>query len=170
MHDLHEYIECRFQGITRFSREDDFTLLDKQRSFSAIALLFQKILQACLQWVEANAVRFEWSKMEAIPFSWSPSTRRDAWDNDIDLVSSCLQYRVEGWNEEATRWLEVYLDHSLNFAAHCNKVVSKARLVEGRLQSLINKFLIPPASAHNVQVVVAQSTLVRCITLVERQY
>jgi hypothetical protein len=37
MHDLHQYIECRFQGITSFSFVDDFTWLDKQRSFSAIA-------------------------------------------------------------------------------------------------------------------------------------
>jgi hypothetical protein len=81
------------------------------------------------------------------------------WLMDIDLVSSRSQHHAVGWNKEGTRWLGVYLDHSLNFTAHRNEVVAKAKSAEGRLRSLINKFGIPPVSARNVQVAVVQSTL-----------
>lgn len=106
-----------------------------------------------------NAVQFEWSKTEAIPFSRIPKTRPEAQEQDMDLVSALDQRQKVRWKRETTRWLGVYLDHSLTFAAHRHKVVSKDKSAEGRLVSLINKFGIPPASARNIQVAVVQSTL-----------
>lgn len=37
MHALHKYVEMHFPGITSFSFVDDFTWLDKQRTFSAVS-------------------------------------------------------------------------------------------------------------------------------------
>jgi hypothetical protein len=44
-------------------------------------------------------------------------------------------------------------------------VVAKAKSAEGRLQCLINKFGIPPASARNVQMAIVQATLLHSAEL-----
>jgi hypothetical protein len=159
MHDLYEYIERCFPGLTSFSFVDDFTWLDKQPTFAAISKRFRDVSRACLRWAEDNAVHFEWSKTEAIPFSGSLKVRREEQEHDIDLVGAQNQHRKIPWNSAATRWPGIHLDHSLTFAMYRLKVVSKSKSAEGHLHSLINKFGIPPVSARNVQVAVVQSTL-----------
>jgi hypothetical protein len=81
--------------------------------------------------------------MKAIPFSRRPKTGRGDQEQDIDLVRARDQHHKVRWNREVTRQLGVYLDHSLTFAVHQLKVVSKAKSAEGHLRSLINKFGIP---------------------------
>jgi hypothetical protein len=114
-------------GITSFSFVDDVTWLDQQRTFQVVSKRFRDVSRVCLRWAENNAARFKWPKTEAIPFSRSLKARKEALEHDSDLISPQDQHHKVRWNKEVTWWLGVYLDHSLTFATHRKKVLSKAK-------------------------------------------
>ena len=60
---------------------------------------------------------------------------------------------------EATYWLGIWLDSTLTLAKDRRRRIGKARHAEARLRRIVNKYGVPPASARNLQMAIAQGTM-----------
>jgi hypothetical protein len=62
-----------------------------------------------------------------------------------------------GYNKEATRWLEVWIDGQLTFATHHNIMMRKARQAQVRLKGLCKTRGLPPANVQKIQIACIQA-------------
>lgn len=60
------------------------------------------------------------------------------------------------FNEEATRWLSVWLDSQLKFNAHVNEKLQKARTAEIQIKRLTRTYGLAPALLRLIQIAVIQ--------------
>ena len=67
-------------------------------------------------------------------------------------------HRVQ-FNPEATRWLGIWLDSSLNLADNRRRRIGKTRQAEARLRRIVNQYGVPPAAARNLQSAIVQGTM-----------
>ena len=113
----------------------------------------ERCAQASLEWADNNAVRFEETKTEAILFS---NRRRHRKCRREVRVGSTHRARFAG---EATRWLGIWLDASLNLEENRRRRIGKTRQAEAKLRRIVNQYGVPPASARNLQAAIAQGTM-----------
>lgn len=64
-----------------------------------------------------------------------------------------------GFNTEAIRWLEVYLDTRLQFRTHKNLIVEKARIAEDRIRRLTVTRELVLELVPQIQVVAVQTVV-----------
>ena len=60
---------------------------------------------------------------------------------------------------EATRWLGIWLDASLNLEENRRRRIGKTRQAEARLRRIVSQYGVPPASARNLQAAIVQGTM-----------
>ena len=60
---------------------------------------------------------------------------------------------------EATRWLGIWLDASLNLEENRRRRIGKTRQAEAKLRRIVNQYGVPPASARNLQAAIVQGTM-----------
>ena len=89
-------------------------------------------------------MRFEENKTEAILFSNRRKHRQCR--REIRVGSS---HRVR-FVSEATRWLGIWLDASLNLENRRWRI-GKTRQAEAKLRRIVSQYGVPPASARNFQ-------------------
>ena len=65
-------------------------------------------------------------------------------------------YRVS-FNQEATRWLEVWLDSGLTFKAHFQKRIRKAKMAEARIRAFCRREGLSLSLILRIQVAVVQA-------------
>ena len=60
---------------------------------------------------------------------------------------------------DATRWLGIWLDASLNLKESRRRRIGKTRLAEAKLRRTVNQYGVPLASARNIQAAIVQGTM-----------
>jgi len=109
-------------------------------------------LEACAaaagEWSQANAVSFNEGKPEAVLFR---KGRKEMPARKIQVGNHQVAY-----NEEARRWLGVYLNSSLTLKEHHRTQMRKAREAEGRLRRLTGQFGLTPDHCRRIQVACVQ--------------
>ena len=60
---------------------------------------------------------------------------------------------------EATRWLGIWLDVSLNLEENRRRRIGKTRQAEAKLSRIVSQCGVPPASARNLQAAIVQGTM-----------
>ena len=106
--DIHGAVEDQVEDSRGISYVDDVTWIAEGANVDEVVEKLERCAEASLRWADSNAVRFEESKTEAILFS---NRRRNRQCRREIRVGSTYQVRFAG---EATRWLGIWLDASLN--------------------------------------------------------
>lgn len=86
-----------------------------------------------VEWEERNYVTFDNTKNEAIAFKWS---RKPKLKSKIVEAKITVRRHMMTSNSEDTRWLRANLDSGLQFRAHKNLTLRKARRAEDRWRHL----------------------------------
>ena len=66
---------------------------------------------------------------------------------------------------EATRWLGIWLDASLNLEENHRQRIGKTRQAEAKLRQIVNQYGVPPASARNLQAAIVKGTMLNASEL-----
>ena len=67
--------------------------------------------------------------------------------------------RTVPFAREATRWLGVWMDASLNLRESRRRVLNRAKRMDSAVQKMVGKYGVPPASARNLQQALIHGTL-----------
>ena len=148
--DIHEAVEDQVEDSWGISYVDDVTWVVEGTDVEDVVSKLERCAQASLEWADNNAVRFEESKTEAILFS--NRRKRRQCRRGIRVGSTHrVRFAVAG---EATRWLGICPDASLNLEGNRRRRIGKTRQAEAKLRRIINQYGMPPASARNLQAVI----------------
>ena len=63
------------------------------------------------------------------------------------------------FNQEATRWLGLWLDSRLNFSSHFSERLKRAKTAEVRIRGLSKTYGLPPALVRRIQIAAVQSVV-----------
>ena len=148
---IHETVQAKVQGAAGISFVDDVTWFVTEPNVSVIREGLEGCVRESILWGEQNAVRFEESKTKALLLSKKKGVREE------DGVQ--VGMRRIPFAREATRWLGVWLDHSLNLRESKRRVLNRARRADAALQKMVGKYGIPPASVRNLQQALIHGTL-----------
>ena len=142
------------QFIQSLSFADDIGLLVSGHSVKEVCDKLQKAAKVAIEWGHDNVVQFDAGKTEAILLTRKRG--RELKDRiqraQVEIDDHCVPF-----NLEATRWLGVWLDSGLNFKAHYQTCMRKARAAENRIQRLCQSHGLAPGLARQVQVAAVQS-------------
>jgi hypothetical protein len=129
MADLHEEVEGKVQGCRSLSFVDDFTWIVEANNIPTLVKTLERCARISQRWAERNVVRFETSKTEAILLSRNTKHYRDR----DTLAIQVGQHQIK-FNNQATRWLGVWIDSALELTTHRQKCVARARAAEKQLR------------------------------------
>ena len=147
-------IEERLPGVTCVSFVDDLGFLTSGRSISIVGKLLEKAGKIALEWGGNNSVTYDMSKTEVVLFS---KARHQKLVKQISETQLRFGGETVFFNKEATRWLGVWLDSHLNFAAHVNERMKKARAAELRIKGLSKTYRLCPVLVQRIQIAAVQS-------------
>lgn len=146
--------EAKLPNIICVSFVDNLAFLTSDSSINKVATLLEKAGKIALQWGTSNSVTYDMSKTEAILFSqarWAKRARQ------IAETRLKIGGKVVFFNEEATRWLGVWLDSQLNFSLHINKRMKKAKAAEFMIKQLSKTQGLCPGLVQRIQITAVQS-------------
>lgn len=147
-------IEAAVPGIRGLSFVDDIGLLIAGRSVAQVATYLEQAGNAAITWGRQNAVEFDAEKTEAVLF-----TRQRGRLLREQVQSARL--RIEGhlviFNQEATRWLGIWLDTGLKLKAHYQTCLRKARTAEARVRTLCRQQGLSPGLVRRIQIAAVQA-------------
>ena len=142
-------------AITSLSFVDDLGFIAFGTSVKEISQTLGTVAATVLHWGSTNAVTYDTSKTEAVLFSKSHRQRlsRQLREADIKVGNKKIKF-----NQEATRWLGVWLDGQLKFSAHINERIRRARIAEIQIKDLTKTYGLMPGLVRRIQLAVVQST------------
>ena len=78
--------------------------------------------------------------------------------------------QIVKFNQEATRWLGIWLDSHLNFRPHFRERLKRAKTAEARIRGLSKTYGLPPALVRRIQIAAVQSVVLYGaeLTMVEK--
>lgn len=114
---------------------DDLGFLIGACSISKVGKLLEKEGEIALEWGANNLVTYDMSKPEATLFS---QARHQKLVKQLSEMQVRFGRKTISLNKEATRWLGIWLDSHLNFAAHFNERMRKAKAAEFRIMASIS--------------------------------
>jgi ribonuclease HI len=148
-------IEGEVPEVRCLSFADDIGLVTSGNAVSQVCVRLQKAAEAAEDWGRMHGVRFDVEKTEAILFTKKTGRRRR------ELIESARiqigEHRVS-FNQEATKWLGVWLDAGLTLKTHFKSRLQKAQTVEKRVRALCKKQGLAPGLVRRIQIAVVQST------------
>ena len=148
---VHGAVQSRVQGAAGISFVDDVTWFITGPNVKTIREGLEACARESIRWGEKNAVRFEDSKTEALLLSKKRGIRREG--------GIQIRERIVPFARKATRWLGVWLDHSLSLRASRKRVLNRAKRADAAVQKMVGKYGVPPASARNLQQALIHGTL-----------
>ena len=107
---------------------DDVTWVVEGTDVDDVVNKLERCARASLDWADNNAVRSEETKTEAILFSNKRKHRQCRWEVRVGST-----HRVR-FASEATRWLGIWLDGSLNLEENRRRRLGKTRQAEAKLR------------------------------------
>ena len=144
-------IETRLPQITCLSFMDDLSFLTAGYSVPEIKKALEEAGSIALGWGTNNAVTYDISKTKAILFS---KARNQKLIKQLSETELRFGGQTVCFNQEATRWLGMWLDSSLNFGAHIGERLKKAKIAEIRIKRVSKTYELPPALVQRIQIAV----------------
>lgn len=126
---------------------DDLGFLAAFNLVVEIKKLLEKARKITLEWETRNAVTYNINKTEAMLFS-----KARKWKLLEQLTATQLKFggQTVRFNQEATRWLGIWLDCGLNFGSHFRERLKRAKTAEGKIRGLSKTFGLPPALVRRI--------------------
>ena len=133
---------------------DDLGFLAAGNSVMEIKKVLEKAGKITLEWGTRNAVTYDISKTEAMLFSKARKQKLLE-----QLTASQLRFgrQTIRFNQDATRWLGIWLDSGLNFGSHFRERLKRAKTVEAQIRGLTKIYGLPPALVQRIQIAAVQS-------------
>ena len=100
----------------------------------------------------ANNVIFDIDKTEAVLFTKKRKIRRNIRRYKLEIQGQTIPF-----NQEATRWLGIWLDTGLELKEHYKIRLQKAQQTENRLRSISSTYGLAAGLVRRVQIAAVQS-------------
>ena len=143
-----------YPAILALSFVDDLGFIASGYSVKELAKTLGQVATVVLDWGKSNAVTYDLAKTEAVLFSKS---HRQRLNKEIAAVQIKIGPEKIKFNNEATRWLGIWLDSQLKFTAHVNEKFQRACTAEIQIKGLTRTYGLAPALIRRIQIVVVQS-------------
>ncbi|KAL1978972.1 hypothetical protein VTN96DRAFT_7858 [Rasamsonia emersonii] len=147
-------IEAAVPGIRALSFADDIGLIALGSSVDQACQQLQQAGENAITWGQNNAVQFDAEKTEAVLFT---RKRGRALRDQVQRARIQVGGHQVHFNQEATRWLGIWLDAGLTLKVHYLTCLRKARMAEARVQSLCRQQGLPPGLVRKIQVAAVQA-------------
>lgn len=151
---IFEEIERKIPGIKILSFADDIGLVTLGNSVNEVCEQLQRAGQVAIAWGQDNAVQFDAEKTEAALFT---KKRGQQLNDQIRRADITIANHKVSFNQEATRWLGVWLDQGLTFKTHYHTRMQKAKKAEARIKSLCKQQGLAAGLARRMQIAAVQS-------------
>jgi len=148
-------IESEVPEARALSFADDIGIVTSGSSVRQICDRLQKAAGAAEAWGHTNATQFDIVKTEAVLFTRKQGRRRRELVQEAHITVG--GHRIS-FNQEATRWLGVWLDSGLTFKAHFQKRIQKAKMAEARVRALCCREGLSSGLILRIQVAAVQAT------------
>ena len=119
-----------------------------------IKKVLEKAGKITLEWGTRNAVTYNIRKTEAILFS---KARKQKLLEQLTASQLRFDGQTIRFNQDATRWLGIWLDSGLNFGSHFRERLKRAKTVEAQIRRLTKTYGLPPALVRRIQIAAVQS-------------
>ena len=116
---------------------DDLGFLAAGNSVVEIKKILEKAGKITLNWGSRNAVTYDIGKTEAMLFS---KARKQKLLEQLTATELRFGGQTVRFNQEATRWLGIWLDSHLNFGPHFRERLKRAKTADFTIGLLIFKF------------------------------
>lgn len=133
---------------------DDIGLIALGSSVDQACQQLQQAGETAITWGQNNAVQFDAEKTEAVLFT---RKRGRALRDQVQRARIQVGGHQVQFNQEATRWLGIWLDAGLTLKVHYQTCLQKARMAEARVQSLCRQQGLPPGLVRKIQVTAVQA-------------
>ena len=141
------YISGVFEAIKKpvpeimlLSFMDDLSFLASGNSIQEVATTLEKTGETVIKLGLPNAVTYDIAKTEAILFSPTRSKKVNKETSEILLTIGEEEIK---FNNQAIRWLGIWLDSGLTFNTHVKERVKQARAAEARIKGLTRTYGLP---------------------------
>ena len=135
---------------------DDLGYLAAGHSVIEIKKILEKAGKITLNWGTHNAVTYDISKTKAMLFS---KTRKQKLLEQLTTTKLRFGGQTVRFNQEATRWLGMWLDSHLNFGSHFRERLKRAKTAEARIRGLSKTYGLPPGLVRHIQITAVQSVV-----------
>lgn len=133
---------------------DDLGFLTSGNSIQEVATTLEITGETVIRWGLANAVTYNIAKTEAILFSPTRSKKVNKETAEIRLTIGKEEIK---FNNQATRWLGIWLDSGLIFNTHVKERVKQARAAEARIKGLTRTYGLPSGLVRKIQIAAVQA-------------
>jgi len=147
-------IDQAVTGIQSLSFADDKGLVASGRSVQEVCQQLEQAAAIAIQWGYNHAVQFDAEKTEAVLFT---RKRGKCLKEQIQRARIQVGEHQVVFNQEATRWLGVWLDSGLTLKTHYQTRLRKARTAEARVQALCKDQGLPPRLVRRIQIAAVQA-------------
>ncbi len=146
-------IESCLPQVTYLLFMDDLEFLAGGNSVIEIKKMLEKAGKIALDWGTRNAVTYDIGKTEAVLFS---KARKQRLLEQLTIIELRFGDQIVKFNQEATRWLGIWLDSHLNFGPHFRERLKRAKTAEARIRELSKTYGLPPALVRRIQIAAVQ--------------
>jgi hypothetical protein len=129
MADQPKEVEGKVQGCRSLSFVNDFTWIVDANDIPTLVKKLERCTRISQRWAERNTVHFETSKTEAILLFRNTKHYKDRDTTAIQVGQHQIKF-----NNQAMRWLGVWIDSALKLTTHRQKCVARARAAEKQLR------------------------------------
>jgi ribonuclease HI len=150
---IFEAIEAK-APIEAISFVDDIGLLASGNSIQEVSEILEMAGTEAISWGIANNVSFEVNKTEAVLFT---KKRGRALRQSLSRAKITLDGSAISYNQDATRWLGIWLDSGLTLKSHYQIRLQKAKNAEARLRSISSTYGLAPGLVRRIQIAAVQS-------------
>jgi ribonuclease HI len=148
-------VEARIPAVMSLCFVDDLAFIAEGGSADNIAETLEVVADIAARWGLLNSVSYDMSKTEAVLFTRARLARRRKMIQDTSIQIGANQVK---FNENATRWLGIWLDAGLTFSYHQKYRMSRAKAAEARLKGITNSFGLAPGLVRRIQIAAVQAT------------
>ena len=148
-------VEEAAPGITSLSFVDDLGFIVEGGSAAEIVTTLETVSKAVIQWGLENAVSYDVDKTEAVLFTKAKAINRRRMIRGFKVK---IEFKKIFFNEDATRWLGVFIDSGLQLRAHFEHRMKKAKAAEARLRGIVGTYGLAFGLVRRIQIAAVQAT------------
>ena len=141
--------ECGSEGI---SFVDDVSWVVEGEDVGECTQRLEGCAREAQIWAKENAIQFDIENTEAILFTRKRCNQQSKIKAKIRVGRHEVQY-----NQEATRWLGVWLDSMLTLNDYTKKIFTKARRAQNRVRCLMNVRGLNLEACQRIQIAAVQA-------------
>ena len=116
---------------------NDLRFIVEEESATKIVTTLKTVSKAVIQWDLKNAISYDVNKTEAVLFIKIKTINRRRMIRDFKVK---IESKKIFFNENATRWLEMFIDFNLQLRTHFKHCIKKAKTTKTRLKEIVSTY------------------------------